>query len=230
MYDKAARGTAAHANKSRSKAPGPTEGSWFGSPMNKILACFGKAAKSLEARGKSNIDASSTTTASTSNGFCAFRMKPSSREDHSKRRCKVEALAPIAAPKTAAPRAVGAASATRQRALSRRHASTTDRAVLVLPVPGPPTRTSSDSRRAASTAKRCSADKALSENAPAGGGAPASCGRNARRLETPAATAASAASSQGVRHKRPWSLNTVRIVPESTQSLKACCSASRVGT
>lgn len=68
------RGIEGVASRSRNTSPGPTDGSWLTSPTNRTCAPLGTARISLFAKIKSNMDASSTTSRSTSSGLSRSKL------------------------------------------------------------------------------------------------------------------------------------------------------------
>ena len=147
---------------SRSTEPTSTLVSWSGSPTNTRCASGRTAARSLAMRGRSIIEASSTTTRSW--GSRKFRSMPAGRSGRtpSNRWSVVATLRPpTASVRRDAALPVGAASVTRHGSSlvlsSRSTASRSRPTVHVLPVPGPPTTTLSG--RVARPARRCAAGR-----------------------------------------------------------------------
>ena len=103
------------------------------------------------------MDISSTITTSASSGLSSSRAKPWPSPPYSSSRCSVRAEHPVASLMRLAARPVGAQSSTRPMRRIRRMMQLMD---VVLPVPGPPVTTVTPSVTAASTALRCSPQRA----------------------------------------------------------------------
>mmetsp|Transcript_48909 Transcript_48909/g.129022 ORF Transcript_48909/g.129022 Transcript_48909/m.129022 type:complete len:249 (-) Transcript_48909:309-1055(-) len=152
------RGTRPHWSKFFNTAPGPTEGSWSGSPTTRTAHPSGRASRSRAARCRSSIDASSMTIASASSGLRPSRFHTPSCGLYSSSLWIVLAGSPTASASTVAARAVGHAITTRLPCA--RHAATIRPTVNVLPVPGPPVSSSSRPAAARRTASSCLGDSA----------------------------------------------------------------------
>ena len=142
--------------RSENTFPGPTEGSWSGSPTITSRQSGFSAARRAAIRGRSTMLISSTMTASASRGSFSFFWKVSSpvssRQTIPRHRWMVWASRWHSSPSRLAARPVGA----RRRMFSpiRSSMATMARTEVVLPVPGPPVRRRTPWRAAISTARR----------------------------------------------------------------------------
>ncbi len=130
---------------SRSTSPGPTDGSWSGSPTRRTCAPSSTAATRAAASHVSHIDTSSQTTRScgsfSSQPYRNTNPPPGTGRASSSL-WTVVAGRPTSSSIRLAARPVGAHSATLRSASSA--ARTTSWTVRVLPVPGPPVSTDTD--------------------------------------------------------------------------------------
>ncbi len=214
------------AHRSLNTAPDSTEASWSGSPSSISRALSGIASSNAAINLRSTIDASSTTTTSTSSGFCASWVGPAAGRKPSKR-CSVAASAlsktapslssgsafTNASRRFAAALPVAAVSATRGGSDGYICANSASAlmAVLVLPVPGPPLMMLSGRRTAMSVASRCSCAAGCSRT-PCVGANRSSAALLAISLACSRPISASArrfsCAQQRYRYIRPWSSST----------------------
>ena len=150
-------GTAPLRIKSENRLPGPTDGSWSGSPTSTRRQSPRRAERRAAIRGTSTMETSSTMTASTSRGSYWSWVKAScpvlGSKPVSSSRWMVEASVEHSSPRRLAARPVGAARAVSSPMASNR--ASTPRRQVVLPVPGPPVRSITCREAAISTAWRC---------------------------------------------------------------------------
>ena len=150
-------GTAPLRIKSENRLPGPTDGSWSGSPTSTSRQSPRRAERRAAIRGTSTMETSSTMTASTSRGSYWSWVKAScpvlGSKPVSSSRWMVEASVEHSSPRRLAARPVGAARAVSSPMASNR--ASTPRRQVVLPVPGPPVRSITCREAAISTAWRC---------------------------------------------------------------------------
>ena len=143
--------------RSENRLPGPTDGSWSGSPTSTSRQSPFKAERRAAIRGTSTMDTSSTMTASTSRGSYWSWVKANcpvlGSKPVSSSRWMVEASVEHSSPRRLAARPVGAARAVSSPMASNR--ASTPRRQVVLPVPGPPVRSITCREAAISTAWRC---------------------------------------------------------------------------
>ena len=142
---------------SPSTLPGPTEGSWSGSPTITRRHPGFRAARRASISGRSTMLISSTMTASASSRSFSFFLKATSPVSSLKvmprQRWMVWASREHSSLMRLAARPVGASSRTVRPMRSSR--VTMPRVEVVLPVPGPPVSSSTPLRAASSTARRC---------------------------------------------------------------------------
>ena len=142
---------------SPSTLPGPTEGSWSGSPTITRRHPGFRAASRASISGRSTMLISSTMTASASSRSFSFFLKATSPVSSLKvmprQRWMVWASREHSSLIRLAARPVGASSSTVRPMRSSR--VTVPRVEVVLPVPGPPVSSSTPLRAASSTARRC---------------------------------------------------------------------------
>ena len=143
--------------RSENRLPGPTLGSWSGSPT-RMSRHSGRRARSRPCmRVISTMEVSSTITASAFRGSSspwANTSRPAWGSYRvSSRRWMVAPSIPHSSPSRLAARPVGAARAVSSPSWSKR--ASTPRREVVLPVPGPPVRSITWQAAASSTAWRC---------------------------------------------------------------------------
>ena len=150
-------------------APGPTGGSWAGSPTSSSWQAPGRASSKAAIRGRSTIDSSSTTSRSRARGW--RRLRPKRSPLLSSSRCNVvqgarrrrAARGPSSlwdpssrvVRRRAAALPVGAARCRRSSGRRASIAPSICTTVLVLPVPGPPPSSTRPWRSRAATACCC---------------------------------------------------------------------------
>ena len=150
-------------------APGPTGGSWAGSPTSNSWQASGRASSRAAIRGRSTIESSSTTSRSRARGW--RRLRPKRSPLLSSSRCRVvqgtwprrSARGPASRwlpscrvlRSRAAALPVGAARCRRSSGRRASRAPSICTTVLVLPVPGPPPRSTRPWRSRAATACCC---------------------------------------------------------------------------